>query len=111
MGWETSYLDNRVDISPNHWDENFKIEYLKVFVPVVRRYINSIVKITSLPYHFLTYWRKLAKIPCTDYRDTTHKLIISNYFLHSKVHFSKHVTPTHRYLINKNTLKIFIYKS
>ena len=28
MIWETSYLDNRVDISPNHWDENFKIFYL-----------------------------------------------------------------------------------
>ena len=28
MIWETSYLDNRVDISPNHWNENFKIYYL-----------------------------------------------------------------------------------
>ena len=28
MIWETSYLDNRVNISPNHWDENFKIFYL-----------------------------------------------------------------------------------
>jgi ATP-dependent DNA helicase PIF1 len=28
MIWETSYLDNRLEISPNHWDENFKIYYL-----------------------------------------------------------------------------------
>ena len=28
MIWETSYLDSRVEICPNHWDENFKIYYL-----------------------------------------------------------------------------------
>ena len=28
MIWETSHMDNRCDISPNHWDEHFKIFYL-----------------------------------------------------------------------------------
>ena len=28
MIWENSNLDGRCDISPNHWDENFKIYYL-----------------------------------------------------------------------------------
>ena len=28
MIWETTYIDNRLDISPNYWDENFKIYYL-----------------------------------------------------------------------------------
>ena len=27
MIWENSNLDGRCDISPNHWDENFKIYY------------------------------------------------------------------------------------
>lgn len=26
--WETSYLDSRIDISPNHWNDYFKIYYL-----------------------------------------------------------------------------------
>ena len=28
MVWATSFLDNRLEISPHHWDENFKIYYL-----------------------------------------------------------------------------------
>ena len=28
MIWETTYIDNRLDISPNYWDEHFKIYYL-----------------------------------------------------------------------------------
>ena len=28
MIWEKSYLDGRIDLSPNHWDENFKMYYL-----------------------------------------------------------------------------------
>ena len=28
MIWETSFLDSRVEICPNHWDDNFKIYYL-----------------------------------------------------------------------------------
>ena len=28
MIWEASYLDSRIEICPNHWDENFKIYYL-----------------------------------------------------------------------------------
>ena len=28
MVWATSFLDNRIEISPRHWDENFKIYYL-----------------------------------------------------------------------------------
>ena len=26
--WETSFLDNRLEISPNYWDDHFKIYYL-----------------------------------------------------------------------------------
>ena len=28
MAWATSFLDNRIEISPKHWDEHFKIFYL-----------------------------------------------------------------------------------
>ena len=28
MVWETSFLDNRIEISPKHWDEHFKIFFL-----------------------------------------------------------------------------------
>ena len=28
MIWETTYMDNRLDISPNYWDEYFRIYYL-----------------------------------------------------------------------------------
>ena len=28
MIWENSYLDGRIDIAPNHWDEHFHIYYL-----------------------------------------------------------------------------------
>jgi len=28
MIWETTYIDNRLDISPNYWDEHFKIYFL-----------------------------------------------------------------------------------
>ena len=28
MVWETSFLDNRLEISPKHWDEHFKIFFL-----------------------------------------------------------------------------------
>ena len=28
MIWENSNMDSRLDIAPNHWDENFKIYHL-----------------------------------------------------------------------------------
>ena len=28
MIWENSNMDGRLDIAPNHWDENFKIYHL-----------------------------------------------------------------------------------
>ena len=28
MIWEVSWLDNRLEMCPNHWDDNFRIYYL-----------------------------------------------------------------------------------